>query len=84
MRKRVTVKLQCKFYLKRPFREGHFALHDLGHLDFLGLLGSFLIAGRWDCSGPQVCEIGDWKISRRLSVKISWSHHEVQSPKWEN
>ena len=32
-----------------------------------------------DCSGPQVCEIGDWKISRRPSVKISQPPHEAQS-----
>ena len=54
----------------------------LGHLDFLGLLGSFIIAGSWDCSGPQVCEIGDWKISRRPSVKISQSPHEARSAEW--
>ena len=41
----------------------------LGHLDFLDLLGSFLIAGSWDCSGPQVWEIGaswgDWLVFTR-------------------
>ena len=51
----------------------------LGHLDFLDLLGSFLIAGSWDCSGPQVWEIGDWKISGRPSLKISQSPLEARS-----
>ena len=32
--------------------------------------------------GPQVCEIGDWKISRRPSVKISQSPHEARSAEW--
>ena len=35
-----------------------------------------------NCSGPQVCEIGDWKISRRPSVKISQSPHEARSAEW--
>ena len=54
----------------------------LSHLDFLGILGSVLITGSWDCSGPQVCEIGDSKISRRPSVKISQSPHEARSAEW--
>ena len=56
-------------------------LRSLEHLDFWGLC-SLLIADSWDCSGPQVCEIGDWKISRRPSVKISQSPHEARSAEW--
>ena len=35
-----------------------------------------------ECSGPQVWEIGDWKISQRPSVKTSQSPHEARSAKW--
>ena len=46
------------------------------------LIHTYLMVVPSSNGGPQVCEIGDWKISLRPRVKIAQSPHSALRASW--